>query len=244
VRPRGHAGAERAAERAALVPELAPLDGGAGALGVRARVLEVGAGEQDEELLAAVPPHPVDLAGRVAEDVGDLPQHGVAGLVAVRVVDALEVVDVGHDDGERLVEARGVLERLGEPLLDVPPVVDAGEPVGLRHAPQLVVGPRQLLLQRLDAQQRLHARLELGELDRLGDVVVGAGVEPLDHVLGAVERGLQHDRHERQPGLALMRRATSMPSSCGIIQSSSTRSGGSANTRSSACSPSLAASTR
>ena len=47
------------------------------------------------------------------------------------------------------------------------------------------------------------ARLELGEVDRLGDVVVRAGVESLDLVLGRVERRLHDDRNERQRRISL-----------------------------------------
>ena len=64
-----------------------------------------GAGEEEHELLAAVPPHAVDLAGLGAQHVGELLEHGVAGLVAVRVVHALELVEVAHEERERLAQA-------------------------------------------------------------------------------------------------------------------------------------------
>ena len=53
------------------------------------------------------------------------------------------------------------------------------------------------LLGRRAAQLRAHARQQLGEPERLGDVVVGAGVEPADGVHLAVLRGQEHDRHRR-----------------------------------------------
>ena len=51
------------------------------------------------------------------EDRRQLLQHRVAGLVPVRVVHALEVVQVAHHAGERLGEPLRVLEHLLEPLL-------------------------------------------------------------------------------------------------------------------------------
>jgi hypothetical protein len=54
-----------------------------------------------------------------------------------------------------------------------------------------------------DAQHRREARLQLGEVDRFGDVVVGAGVQPFDLVFGRVERGLHDDRNERQRRIGL-----------------------------------------
>ena len=55
-----------------------------------------------------------------------------------------------------------------------------------------------LVLQRLDAQQRPHAREQLGLVDRLGQEVVGAGLDALDALLLRVERRDQHDRQQRR----------------------------------------------
>ena len=46
------------------------------------------------------------------------------------------------------------------------------------------------------AQHGADAAAQLGEAERLGDVVVGAGLEPLDGVGLAVERGQHDDRHD------------------------------------------------
>ena len=51
---------------------------------------------------------------------------------------------------------------------------------------------RQPLLQPDDAGSHLQAGLELLAIDRLGDVVVGAGAKPLHDVLGADARGEQN----------------------------------------------------
>ena len=53
-------------------------------------------------------------------------------------------------------------------------------------------------MQRFNAEKGINPCLQLGEIDRLGDVVVGAGVQPFDLVLGGVERRLHYDGNERQ----------------------------------------------
>ena len=55
-----------------------------------------GAREHERELLAAEPRRHVTLAARGPQHVGEAPQHVVARVVAERVVDALEVVEVEH----------------------------------------------------------------------------------------------------------------------------------------------------
>ena len=72
-------------------------------------------------------------------------------------------------------------------------------------------------------QDRLHARDDLGEAERLGDVVVAAGPQRLDLVLDPVLGGQEQDR---RPEAALAEPApTSIPSMSGSIQSSTIRSG-------------------
>ena len=168
------------------------------------------AGQDQHELLAAIASHPVDLPCVVAQDLGELAQYFIAGLMPVGVVDTLEHVEVAHDARERLVQAERVLERLIEAFFQAAPVVDAREGVGAGDAHELIVDREQLrplaldfLLQRLDPKERPDPRLELGEVDRLGDVVVGPGVETDDLVLGRVERRLNDDRDEGQRLIAL-----------------------------------------
>ena len=83
-----------------------------------------------------------------------------------------------------------------------------------------------LVLQRLDAQQRLHAREQLRLVDRLGEEVVGAGLDALDALLLRVERGAPAPpaaaRWPGWRGSRGRRRSRDIP---GIMTSSSTRSG-------------------
>jgi hypothetical protein len=64
------------------------------ALAKHRRRIQIGARQQDGKLLAADAAQHVDLALALAHQVGQLAQHGVAGRVAVLVVDALEVIDI------------------------------------------------------------------------------------------------------------------------------------------------------
>ena len=57
----------------------------------------VGAREHERELLAAESRRHVAGAGGGAQHVGEAPQHVIARVVAERVVDALEVVEVEHE---------------------------------------------------------------------------------------------------------------------------------------------------
>ena len=101
-------------------------------------------------------------------------------------------------------------EHLVDALVEMPTVVESCERIRLRHVAQLLVDFEQLLLsllecflQALDAEHRAQARLELRKVDRLGDVVVGTGLEPFHLVLGRVERRLHDDRNEGQRLVAL-----------------------------------------
>ena len=68
------------------------------------------------------------LAARRHERRGDLAQQPVAGLVAERVVDRLELVEVEHHEAERVAPATMALE----PVLERAVVEQAGQVVGAR----------------------------------------------------------------------------------------------------------------
>ena len=55
----------------------------------------------------------------------DLAQHVVADLVAEAVVDELEVVDVDHQQADRLGEAAGALDLVAQALLEATAVGQA-----------------------------------------------------------------------------------------------------------------------
>src|SRR5688572_30976052 len=88
-------------------------------LGEALRALEIGLRQEDRELLAAVARGKVDLTDGRAQDVGEGLEDVVAGLVAVAVVDLLEVVEVGEDEREAAAEALGARDLSLERLLEV-----------------------------------------------------------------------------------------------------------------------------
>ena len=90
---------------------------------------------EDRELVAAQAGDGVVGAQRVAQPLAADLEQAVAGGVAERVVDLLEVVEVEEGDHRGL--ARG--ERLGDPLLEQRAVRQAGQRVLEREPLQLVV---------------------------------------------------------------------------------------------------------
>ena len=90
--------------------------------------------QQQRELLAAVASQDVALAELVAPGRTDLDQEAVAGLVAVRVVVALEVVEVEERDRGPASRGGGCVQRLRQLLVPGSPVGEAGEGIGERRS--------------------------------------------------------------------------------------------------------------
>ena len=126
----------------------------------------VGAGRQrDDELVAAEAGRHVAIADRAPKPLADGDQEAVAGLVAVGVVDGLEVVEVDEQDGQQPVVG-SVGEVRGQPL---------GEEAAVGQG-------RQRVVQRL-ATEQLHERVALVQaLAELAQRVAEAGDdEQADH---------------------------------------------------------------
>ena len=93
--------------------------------------------QEDDELIAAVARHKVGRATRVGQDLRDGLQHLVAHLMAIGIVNALEVVDVHKDHRQRIeaihaVLARNALHALCLTLIQIrqrAPVVESGKRV-------------------------------------------------------------------------------------------------------------------
>ena len=66
---------------------------------------DVGIGHHHHEFLAAIAAGQIDAAHIGGDAAGEFLQHFVADVVAVGVVDRLEVVDVHDDEGERLARS-------------------------------------------------------------------------------------------------------------------------------------------
>src|SRR3954447_9576981 len=78
-----------------------------GALGQARRALQVGAGQDDGELLPAPARRHVDLAHALAQRLRELDEDAVADWVAEAVVDRLEAVEISQYEGDRAAEALG-----------------------------------------------------------------------------------------------------------------------------------------
>ncbi len=137
----------------------------------------VARGRKDEgELVAAEARDRVGLAHQLPEARGDLLQHDVAAVVAERVVDLLEPVQIEKHQSDRLSAPARDAHRLVHPVEQERPVRKAREHVVER-----------LLL------ERRHLRLALAHVPQVGDPVhhlvrraVDRDQQDLDEVLGAV----------------------------------------------------------
>ena len=89
-------------------------------LGVDGRRLR----QDDRELVAPDAAADVDGSDLVAHALGDLCQHGVAGEVADRVVDPLEVVEVDDQQREPAAVALGPQRLAAERVVEVALVED------------------------------------------------------------------------------------------------------------------------
>lgn len=97
--------------------------------------------QEDAELVAAVAPDNGGMLEGLAETAGHAAQSSVAGVVAVEVVDALEVVDVDHDaDGLGLRVAVEIGVHGGIKALAV---VEAGQDIGVGQLAQVLAAVLQ-----------------------------------------------------------------------------------------------------
>lgn len=94
------------------------------------RLLVAHAPAQDGELVTAEARHDIAVPDRLAQPLGHLEQELVAGLVAERVVDLLEVVEVQEEQRRPLAAARPGRAQVGaEELEQASPVQQAGQRV-------------------------------------------------------------------------------------------------------------------
>lgn len=145
---RGHAAAH-----ARVVADAEIEDAGADRLGDRDGAVRVDVGQHDDEFLAAVTGRvigrPAQAAGDAAADRGE---RIVAGLMALRVVVVLEVIDVDEQQRQRVLRARGAPPFARERDVEHAAVVEPGEAVGARERLQL--GFRALAFAQLHVEQQ------------------------------------------------------------------------------------------
>ena len=86
-------------------------------------------GQQQQELVPAPPSDDVAAAHDGHGNPGDFAEGGIARVVTVGVVVALEVVEVEEHDGQRFTAARGRIDGIRGHGLECLPVVRAGHMV-------------------------------------------------------------------------------------------------------------------
>ena len=146
LREPGDADRHRCADRLArcLDVEGALGDRAADSLGDLERLVGGRLGQQDRKLLPTEPGRHVVMTELRAEHFRDSLQDGVAGEVAVRVVDVAEEVEVGHDQRQRALEPLGAPELFSQGRREVARVeqarlgIDAGLGLQLRNAQRAV----------------------------------------------------------------------------------------------------------
>ena len=176
------------------LPEL-----GGDPLGEPHRAPEIARRHDDRELLTADAAHHVRRPHRRAQDVCDPEQQLVADAVPVHVVDALEVVQVEHHEGDGVVLDRRAHELLAQAVVESPVVVEAGERVGggLVLEPRADVGVVDRERCRV-AEAPREQELLLGEADVLADAVdVERALEPAARDQGHGDQRLRVDGRAR-----------------------------------------------
>ena len=108
------------------------------------RIVARGLGEDQRELVAAVAGRDVGGAQRRPHQLGHVDQDAVAVEVAEAVVDELEVVQVEHHDAQRPVGPHGAHDLLGQPLVQVAVVEEAGQRVAVGEVARGLVQARVL----------------------------------------------------------------------------------------------------
>ncbi len=150
------------------------------------------------ELFAADAADDVARAHERARELGQAHEDLVADRVAADVVDALELVDVEHQQGDRIAGAAGAHQLGAKALVEVAVVVEAGQRVGLRLVLQTGAHLRVVERQRGRVAEPLR-QLELVLVER------SRFAEPVH-----VERALQRPARDQRDGderLGLRRRS-------------------------------------
>ena len=120
---------------------------GARAVDDRRQIRFVGMRDDVEEFLAADPPRDVRRPGIAFQDLAKRFEHDVARVMAVRVVDLLEVIEVDHHHPEReaVTDRRGQLVR--RPGFDGASVGQSSQRIGQREMLEQLVLFLQLTMQ-------------------------------------------------------------------------------------------------
>ena len=152
--------------------------------------LEIGVRKDQRQLLATVPRRGVGIAGIFLQNAGYMAEHGVPLRVPVGVVDRLEVVDVEHDQADRVVVAADLLDLGVQKRLEAAVVRKTGQLVRDGLATHLIVELDVLERERCFGSERpKHVEIVVGER--------APAARNRDHTVGAIVR---FERPERDRG--------------------------------------------
>src|ERR1700722_6641069 len=92
-------------------------------------MVRIGLSEQDAELFTSIAAYHIDLPELLVKQRRNLAQHLVSQHMSELVIEPLELIDVGHDDGHTGAVAAGALNLFHETQLEEAPVKNAGQTV-------------------------------------------------------------------------------------------------------------------
>src|SRR5882724_8291354 len=136
--------------------------------------------------VAHEPPGPQHAFDHVVQDPGEKIDDAIAVVVAVAVVELLEVIEVGIADGELLMTL--------EPPTDFPLDLRRARQSGGRMDRHVALGPHQ---------HRLLPRPVLSRREQSGDHLVRAGLEPGLNMIRMVSAGENGNWNDRGEGVGL-----------------------------------------
>ena len=122
-----------------------------------------------------------------------LPDHLIAGIMAMGVVDRLEAVEIGHHDRKRTAAGARTFKQALQVAVEVTAVVHAGQRVRHGHFDGLGDRSTQAVIVALAAHLRSQPGLEFLRLDRPRHIVVDAQLEPPCHHFLLVGLGHKDD---------------------------------------------------
>ena len=157
------------------------------------RRLAADAFEQDRELVAAEARHRVGRSRRLHQPLRRRLQQAIAGVVAERVVDVLEVVEVEEHDRHAQLRALRQRQRVLDPVPEQAAVGEQRERVVEREL-------AQLLLERLALADVAEIERQPGDGRVVGEVAAdalerAAPVAGLDHGLDGTDRAAARRGH-------------------------------------------------
>ncbi|MEY9807654.1 hypothetical protein ABIF30_007261 [Bradyrhizobium elkanii] len=176
-------------------------------VGDRQRLPQRRVGQHHGEFLAAIAGGDVLALDVLLQRLRHQPQHLIAGEMAVGVVERLEVVDVEHQERQRLAAGERGLHRHVDRAVEIFPVAEAGERIGqalgadrleaVLQVADLRLRQREPVLQRLIGLAHL-ARRFYQAIDDCLDVIAGGRARKL--VAGADEAGVIGRGHAERVG--------------------------------------------